>query len=185
MCASTASSVPTGDADPYGRSDATAGAITRRWWLVGTLVATVIALDQATKAWAVSALADHPRSIVGTDVELRLSRNTGSAFSLFRGFTPLLAVLAIVIAVLIVRSVRRAEDRLALVALALVLAGALGNLGDRLFRPPGVLRGAVVDFVKVESWPTFNVADSAITIGAVLLVIGALFARPEADRAAR
>jgi signal peptidase II len=61
-----------------------------------------------------------------------------------------------------------------LVALALVLGGALGNVSDRLFRAPGFLHGAVVDFIKVGSWPTFNVADSAITIGAVLLVVWSL-----------
>jgi signal peptidase II len=53
----------------------------------------------------------------------------------------------------------------------LVLGGAIGNLVDRLFRSPGFLRGAVVDFVHVGDWPTFNVADSAITIGAVLVIV--------------
>ena len=120
---------------------------------------------------------DGPISIIGSDVELRLSRNTGSAFSLFQGFTPLLAVLALVIAVVLVRAVRQAEDRLTLVVLALVLGGALGNLADRLFRSPGFLEGAVVDFVKVDGWPTFNVADSAITVGTVLLVVTLL--RPD------
>ncbi len=56
------------------------------------------------------------------------------------------------------------------VGLSLVLGGALGNLSDRVFRDPGFLRGAVVDFVSVGAWPTFNVADSAITIGAVLII---------------
>ena len=58
-----------------------------------------------------------------------------------------------------------------MVALSLVLGGAIGNLIDRIFRSPGFLRGAVVDFVHVGEWPTFNVADSAITIGAILVVV--------------
>ena len=56
------------------------------------------------------------------------------------------------------------------VALTLVLGGALGNLADRFFRAPGFLRGHVVDFVSVGWWPVFNVADSCVTIGAVLLI---------------
>ena len=66
---------------------------------------------------------------------------------------------------------QRAKDPVMVVALSLVLGGALGNLIDRLFRAPGFLRGEVVDFVRVGAFPTFNVADSAVTIGAVLLLV--------------
>jgi signal peptidase II len=82
----------------------------------------------------------------------------------------LLAILAIVLSVVLVRAVRRTDDVVILIALSLVLGGALGNLFDRLARSPGFLEGAVVDFVRVGSFPTFNVADAAITVGAVLLV---------------
>ncbi len=148
--------------------------------LVVAIVAAIVILDQASKAWAVANLKDGPRAIIGTDVELRLSFNSGGAFSLFRGFTPLLALLAIVIAVVLVRAVRKTEDTWSVVALALVLAGALGNLADRAFRPPGFLSGHVVDFIGVGSFPTFNVADSAITVGAVLLVVLAFVPRQSA-----
>jgi signal peptidase II len=90
---------------------------------------------------------------------------------LFTGFTPLLAVLAVIVAVVLVRAARRTKDPIMVIALSLVLGGALGNLTDRVFRSPGFLRGEVVDFVHLGAWPTFNVADSAITIGAVLLII--------------
>src|SRR4029077_15988415 len=113
-------------------------------------------------------------NLIGDDIGFALARNTGSAFSLFQAFTPLLAVVAIVVAVLLVRAVRRTREILMVVGLSLVLGGALGNLVDRLFRSPGFLKGAVVDFVHVGSFPTFNVADSAITIGAVLIVIWAI-----------
>lgn len=139
--------------------------------LAAGIVLGLIALDQITKIWAVAALSDGPVSIVGTTLEFRLSRNTGGAFSLFQQFTPVLAILAIVVAVVLVRVIQRTADRVILVALALVLAGAVGNLLDRIFRSPGFLRGAVVDFIGVGRFPTFNVADSAITIGAVLLVL--------------
>jgi signal peptidase II len=143
----------------------------RRPLLVAGLVVGVVLLDQLTKAWVVAALSDGPQSIIGDTVELRLSRNPGGAFSLLTSFTPLLAVLAVIVAVVLVRVAQRMTDPVMVVALSLVLGGALGNLLDRLFRSPGFLRGEVVDFIRVGSFPSFNVADSAITIGAVLLVI--------------
>jgi signal peptidase II len=142
----------------------------------------VLALDQLTKVWAVAALSDGPASIIGSTVELRLSRNTGGAIGLFRGFTPVLALLAVIVAVVLVRALQRTTDPVVLVALALVLAGALGNLTDRFMRSPGFLRGAVVDFIRVGAWPSFNVADSAITIGAVTLVVWG-WRRADEDRA--
>jgi signal peptidase II len=142
-------------------------------WPVAAIVLLVVALDQLSKTWAVRELADGPVELVG-NVAFRLSRNRGGAFSLFQGFTPLLAVLAIVLAVVLVRALHRTRDPLVLVALALILGGALGNLIDRLARSPGFLRGEVVDFVDVGRFPVFNVADSAITIGAVLLFVAVL-----------
>jgi signal peptidase II len=147
------------------------GATRARTLRVTLAVLALVALDQATKAWAVVALADGPVSVVGDTIELDLGRNPGGAFGRFQGFTPLLALAAIVVSVLLVRAARRATDVVVLAGLVLVLGGALGNLADRIFRSPGVLRGHVVDFVSVGSFPTFNVADSCITIGAVLLVV--------------
>ena len=142
-----------------------------RGLVVAAIVVGVVVLDQCTKIWAVERLSDGPIAIVGDDIGFRLHRNSGGAFSIFQGFTPLLAILAIVLAVVLVRAVTRTDDRLMLVALALVLGGALGNLVDRLLRSPGFLHGRVVDFVGVGSFPTFNVADAAITVGAVLLLV--------------
>jgi signal peptidase II len=143
----------------------------RRLLLIAGLVVGVVLLDQLTKAWVTAALADGPQSIIGDTVELRLSRNPGGAFSVLTGFTPLLAVLAVIVAIVLVRAAQRMTDPVMVVALSLVLGGAVGNLLDRLFRAPGFLRGEVVDFIRIGAFPSFNVADSAITIGAVLLVI--------------
>ncbi len=87
----------------------------------------------------------------------------------------MLAVLAVVVAIFLVRAVRKTSDAWTIAALTLVLGGALGNLCDRVFRSPGVLRGHVVDFVRLGWWPVFNVADSCVTIGAVILIIRSLF----------
>jgi signal peptidase II len=147
----------------------------RTAWIVAA-VSAIVLLDQLTKAWAVEALADGPKSVIGDTVTLELARNSGGAFSRFRGYTPVLAVLAVGITIFLARAVRRATDRWTLVGLVLVLGGALGNLCDRFARSPGFLRGHVVDFVSVGWWPLFNVADSCVTVGAVLLVVRTLFA---------
>ena len=135
------------------------------------VAAAVVVLDQLTKVWAVSGLSDGPVRVVGSLLELRLTRNPGGAFSLLTNLTPVLAVLAVVMAVYIVRTTRRTADIVMAYSLALVLGGALGNLVDRLVRSPGFLRGEVIDFIKVPHWPTFNVADSAITVGVILIAL--------------
>jgi signal peptidase II len=135
------------------------------------IVGSVVLADQLTKAWVVANHSDSPLSIVGTTVEFRVARNSGGAFSTFTNATIVLAVLAIGLTIWLVRTLRRTTDLPTVVALSLVLGGAIGNLCDRIFRSPGVLQGHVVDFVKVGSFPSFNVADSAITIGAILLIV--------------
>jgi signal peptidase II len=131
----------------------------------------IVALDQLSKIWAVQALSDGPVEVVGSLLQFRLTRNPGGAFSLLTNVTPLLAVLAVVMVVYIVRTTRRTADVVMAYSLALVLGGAVGNLVDRLTRSPGFLRGEVVDFIKVPHWPTFNVADCAITVGVILIAI--------------
>ena len=83
----------------------------------------------------------------------------------------MLAVLAVVMVVYIVRTTRRTADIVMAWSLGLVLGGAVGNLIDRMVRSPGFLRGEVVDFIKVPHWPTFIVADSAITVGVILIAL--------------
>jgi signal peptidase II len=146
--------------------------LTRRSPLGPLAVAAVVVLvDQITKVWAVSALSDGPVKVVGSLLQFRLTRNPGGAFSLGTGLTPVLAVLAVAMVVYIVRTTRRTADPIMAFSLALVLGGAVGNLVDRLVRSPGILRGEVVDFIKVPHWPTFNVADSAITVGVILIAV--------------
>jgi signal peptidase II len=156
---------------------------TRRWWLIIGAVVSIVIIDQLTKAWAVAALSDGPINVIGTRVQFNLTRNGGSAFGRFQGLTPILAVGAILVTIFLVRAVKNERDGWTVAALTLILAGACGNLVDRIARSPGVLTGHVVDFVKVGWWPVFNVADSCITIGAVLLIVRSLFPPPEAEPA--
>jgi signal peptidase II len=145
-------------------------------------IATIVAIDQLTKVWAVAAISDGPVHVFGETVELELTRNGGGAFSRFQGMTPLLAVGAIVVTFVLARVLRRTTDGVLVVALTLVLGGALGNLVDRFARAPGFLRGHVVDFISVGWWPVFNVADSCVTIGAVLLIVRSLRAARVAEQ---
>lgn len=133
--------------------------------LAGATAAAVVALDQATKAWAVDAL-DGGRTIdLVWTLRLKLTFNEGAAFSIGGGSGGILAVLGLVVVLFVYRSVLRWPGRLPPLALGAVLGGAVGNLIDRAFRD-----GAVVDFIDLQWWPLFNVADIGITCGALLLV---------------
>ncbi|WP_237421660.1 signal peptidase II [Gordonia sp. SID5947] len=140
-------------------------------WVLLAIALGVIGLDLLTKTLAVAHLdPSRPVHIVGDAVTLRLVRNSGAAFSMASGYTWVLTVVALVVVIGIIRYSSRLRSAWWIVGLGLVLGGAMGNLADRIFRSPGPLRGHVVDFVSVGWWPVFNVADSAVVCGAVLLV---------------
>jgi signal peptidase II len=132
--------------------------------------ATVVVADQLTKWWALRALDDNTIDLFWT-LRLRLVFNTGAAFSLVQGLGPVLALGAVAIVVVLLWIGRVAPNRATAIAFGLIAGGALGNLADRLFRSgEGFLGGAVVDFIDVQWWPVWNVADMAIVVGAAALV---------------
>ncbi len=131
----------------------------------------VIVADQLTKWWVVVWLHDHPISLFGGVLELHHLSNPGAAFSILQGAGAFIALIAVALAVFIVVIVGRVDRRAEAIALGLILGGALGNLADRLFRGGGLLDGRVIDWFDLSFFPAFNVADSAISIGAVLAVI--------------
>ena len=150
----------------------------KRLGMLAAIAVTVIVLDLLTKIVMVAWLRDGERvPLVGDLVSFTLVRNPGAAFSLATGMTWVLTLVALAVVVGIVRFARQLRSRGWALALGLVLGGALGNLVDRFFRGPGPLQGHVVDFVSVGWFPVFNVADSAITVGGVLLVLLALLGR--------
>jgi signal peptidase II len=151
---------------------APAPARTRRLLALYGIAAAVLVLDQLIKHLVVSNLAGRPPlDVIGSFVQLRYTTNSGGAFSLLTGAPLFFGVMAIVIIGGIIYASRRAQPLSMQVVLGLILGGALGNLADRLFRGDGLLRGEVVDFVKVGIWPVFNLADSCIVIGGLLLAI--------------
>jgi signal peptidase II len=160
-------------ADPF----ATVPPARRRTALLAATAIVALLLDVLTKSLAVSSLdAQRPLRLLGGAVYLTLVRNSGAAFSMASGLTWLLTLIALVVVVVIVRLAPRLRSPGWALGLGLVLGGALGNLMDRLLRAPGPLRGHVVDFVSLfapdgQVWPVFNLADSAIVCGGVLLMV--------------
>jgi len=132
--------------------------------------AAVLVADQLTKVWALASLADGPIHVLGT-LRLALVRNTAAAFGLGGGLVPLLALAALGVVVYLIVSGAAASRLPVAIAMGLLLGGAVGNLADRVFRAPGLLRGAVVDFIDLQFWPVFNVADMGISCGCVMLVL--------------
>ncbi len=151
---------------------ATAGGLRGRvlGWLLASAL-TVLAVDIASKVIAVSTLEGRAAvRLLGGAVYLVLTRNTGAAFSLGQGYTVVLTLVAVVVIAVIIRFSRRLGSVPWAVVLGLILGGATGNLVDRLFRAPGPMRGAVIDFISVFDdsggvWPVFNLADSALVVG--------------------
>jgi len=133
---------------------------------------SVLVLDQVTKHWAISDLADdHVIDVIWT-IRFRLAFNTGAAFSSGTGFGKFIGLGAIAIVVVLLWTSRSVGSKVGTVAMGLVLGGAIGNLGDRLFRSgDGFMGGAVVDWIDPQFWPIFNVADAAIVVGGILLVL--------------
>ena len=136
------------------------------------IAAGVLALDIASKAIVVATLSDRPPiRLLGGLLTLRESRNSGAAFSIGPSMTIVFTVIAVGVIIFILRTSRRIYSLPWAVALGLLLGGAMGNLGDRIFRAPGPFRGWVVDWIEVPHWPVFNLADSAIVCGGVLMVL--------------
>jgi signal peptidase II len=137
------------------------------------IAAAVIVVDHLTKWWALRALDDHDIDIVWK-LRFNLVRNAGGAFGLGSRFAPLFALAALTIVLVLFSSGATFTSRWSQVAVGLVLGGALGNLLDRLLREGhGFLGGRVVDFIDTQVWPVWNVADMAVSVGAVLLALTA------------
>jgi signal peptidase II len=146
----------------------------RRWWLWVLASVAVVAIDQATKASVQMHFRPGEHYVVTSFFSLVFAFNTGMAFSFMHdveGSRYFLSAVAVVAALIIVWLLRRGGNRWYCCGLAFILGGAIGNLWDR------VALGHVVDFLLFHwrDWyyPAFNVADSAITVGAALLVLDA------------
>lgn len=155
------------------RSASTANAVRNapvknRYVLLLLVAIAVVAADQITKQIALDALSDGPIQLIDGVLSLSLHYNPGGAFGLMQGLPGFFLVATVVISGLILMWAHKIEGRAHLIPLGLVLGGGLGNVADRIFRDTD---GRVVDFIDLHVWPVFNLADSAIVIGVVALLI--------------
>ncbi|MEU9729929.1 signal peptidase II [Streptomyces sp. NPDC048002] len=154
---------PAGEAPPRGR---------RRIAVLFAVAAFAYALDLISKMIVVAELEHHePIEIIGDWLKFEAIRNAGAAFGFGEAFTVIFTVIAAAVIVVIARLARKLYSLPWAIALGLLLGGALGNLTDRIFRSPGVFEGAVVDFIAPKHFAVFNLADSAIVCGGILIVL--------------
>jgi signal peptidase II len=147
----------------------------RRLGILLGVAVFVIAADVITKAIVVSRLAGKPPvHVIGTFLELVLTRNSGAAFSIGTSMTIVFTAIAAGVVLYILRAARNLRSLGWAIALGLLLGGATGNLLDRIFRAPGLFVGHVVDWIQLPHWPVFNLADSSVVCGGILVGLLAL-----------
>ncbi|MFD8234534.1 signal peptidase II [Streptomyces sp. NPDC059696] len=157
-----------------GEPDATAARPRgrRRIAVLFAVAAFAYVLDLVSKLIVVEKLEHHPPiEIIGDWLKFEAIRNAGAAFGFGEAFTVIFTMIAAAVIVVIARLARKLYSLPWAIALGLLLGGALGNLTDRIFRAPGVFEGAVVDFIAPKHFAVFNLADSAIVCGGILIVL--------------
>lgn len=171
---------PSAGTDPIDERPATRRS---RAGLLLTIAAVALLIDLATKLWAVESLSGRePIRLAGGALYLTLARNSGAAFSMGTEMTIVISCVVIAVVIGILVMARKVSWRPWAWALGLILGGALGNLVDRVFRHPGPLRGAVIDFLSLfdpygQVWPIFNVADICVVTGGLLAGLLAVLGR--------
>ncbi len=141
------------------------------------VAAVVIAIDQITKHLVVSELSDGSVvTLIDGVLTFRLVHNPGGAFGIGQDFPGLFLAASLITLVIVLFLARKIEEQSWALPLGLVLGGGIGNLVDRIIRDTG---GRVIDFIDFQVWPLFNVADSAIVVGVIVLFIISFRARSE------
>lgn len=160
-----------------------------RWALFSAVGIITLLADQVSKAWALRSLQiGSPHHVLST-LRFNLAFNTGMAFSRGVSSGPLIGVIAIAIAAAMVFFARQSSSKVQLVAMGAIIGGALGNVFDRLLRVGalgspvggGFMSGSVVDFIDVQFWPIFNLADAAVVVGGIVLAVHMLWFADETE----
>ena len=141
------------------------------------LILAVVVADQLTKQWVLNVLSDGKVVKLFWTLQFNLVFNSGMAFSQGQGVGRIIGVLAIFVVIGLLMSLRDAKVLATVIGTGLLVGGATGNILDRLFRGGGWMGGSVVDFIDLQWFPVFNVADSAVTVGAGFLILGAFMTR--------
>ncbi len=137
------------------------------------LVTVIVVIDALTKRWASIEFVGASKNLIPGFLEFTFAENPGSALSLFPDAGAFLGIAAILVSVGVLYALRKERPQIEVVAFGLIVAGAVGNLVDRLFRGAGLLDGKVIDWINLWWIPTFNVADMAVTFSVGLLLIQA------------
>lgn len=149
--------------------------VVRAWRAPLAIAVVVVVADQLTKHWAVTSLGTDREIAVFWTLQLNLAFNNGMAFGQAQGLGPFIAIIATLVIVYLLVSLRTEGGRLSTIGIGLLIGGAAGNLIDRMFRgDDGFLRGAVVDFIDFQWFPIFNIADMAINVGAGALILSSI-----------
>lgn len=144
----------------------------RRLTVLFVVAVLAYLLDLVSKTIVVAKLEHHPPvKVIGDLLQFDAIRNAGAAFGLGSAYTVIFTIVAASVIVVIVRLARKLYSAPWAVALGLLLGGALGNLTDRIFRSPSAFQGEVVDFIRPAHFAVFNLADSAIVCGGILIVL--------------
>ncbi|WP_328316992.1 signal peptidase II [Streptomyces sp. NBC_00388] len=144
----------------------------RRLTVLFVVAVLAYLLDLVSKTIVVARLEHHaPVKVIGDLLQFDAIRNAGAAFGLGSAYTVIFTIVAASVIVVIVRLARKLYSAPWAVALGLLLGGALGNLTDRIFRSPSAFQGEVVDFIRPAHFAVFNLADSAIVCGGILIVL--------------
>ena len=156
-----------------------------RWLLIGGAATVVIVADQTHEVVGPHEL-DSPMHVIGS-LRFNLAFNSGTAFSRFQGWGQVIAVLAVVVVVILLRASRTVRPPWGALAMGLVLGGAVGNLVDRVTqsRATGCWAGRLTDFIDLQWWPVFNIADAGITVGGLALVLFGLVGDTADERTRR
>ena len=137
-----------------------------------SLAAILLLIDQATKWWASTTLTlGQPNNLIGNAIRLTRAHNDGGAFGIFQGGGTVFLIVSGIVSfiLLLILLTMTIDSKLIKTGMAFVLAGAVGNLIDRIHW------GYVLDFFEIRGFPIFNVADACITVGAVFIILSILF----------
>ena len=144
----------------------------RRGLILGlSISAVVIVIDLITKRHAAANFVTDPVEVIPGVLDFVYHENFGSAFSLFQNAGLFLSIAAIVAFVIVVGALRLERPLGEVIAFGMIGGGAIGNLIDRLARGDGLTDGGVIDWIRLPNWPVFNIADSAITLAVVALLV--------------
>jgi signal peptidase II len=151
--------------------------LTRRYVKALAIATAVVVVDVITKRYAALNFADSPVEVIPGFLTFTYHENPGAAFSFFPNGGPVVGVAAIIVTGVVLFALRNERPGVEVVALGLVIGGAVGNLTDRIFRGDGFLDGKVIDWVSLWWIPTFNAADASVTVAVALLLIYAWWTR--------